>query len=122
MGCDGCIIVVGGGREDLCVGSGIGAGADKVGNIAFTVQNDEPYKTLAGQQAVKEARKKADQLAASAGTAIKGIVSIQEAEQPVAYPMQSFMRAEAKGAAPTPVMSGESEIETTVSITYSIKE
>jgi uncharacterized protein len=98
----------------------VGAGANDIGNIYFTVA--EPSKLLdeAREKAVADARRKAEIYAKAAGVTLGAPLSISEDGTPapmfrlktLAAPMQ---------AAGTPVAQGEETLSITVSVAWAIK-
>lgn len=101
-------------------------GSVGVGNIYgpnFTVDDEDAAKTEAREQAIKEAREKAQVLAKQLGVRLGKVVSYYE--NPGMYPMYDkasvgYGGMEAAQSAPAlPV--GENETTVTVSITYEIK-
>ncbi len=99
-------------------------GANMVGNIAFTV-NDETRKELedqAREEAVKNAKEKAASLAKAAGISLGRIVDVQESGRgypiPLAYDRQMMSKTPNAGGEPTQLNPGESSIELTVTLSY----
>lgn len=98
------------------------AGATNINNVQFRLKNDEEYLSFARGNAVKAARKKADELAKGAGVALGKIVSISEDNARPVYPVYNEMRMMKAAAAPAPVMEGELNISVSVQMTYEIKQ
>lgn len=98
------------------------AGATNVDSINFRVEDPTEAETLARDEAVADARAKADQLAAAAGVTITGVISISEtsAQPPQPIYMREMAFAAADGGATTPVLPGEVELSITVFIQYEI--
>lgn len=98
----------------------VGAGANDVGNIYFTVA--EPSKLLddAREKAVADARRKAEIYAKAAGVTLGKPLSISEdgASAPV-FRAKNFGAPMA--ATPTPVAQGEETLSITVNVTWAIK-
>ena len=104
--------------------SGVGvAGANDIGSLAFTVDDQDVSKKEARAEAIKEAKEKAKVLSKQLGVRLKEITSYYESEGfpgPIFYESSAF----GKGGdfpAPVPVPTGENEIKVNVSITYEIR-
>jgi uncharacterized protein len=98
----------------------VGAGANDIGNIYFTVA--EPSKLLdeARAKAVADARRKAEIYAKAAGVTLGTPLSISEDGTPA--PMFRVRTLAAPMAATsTPVAQGEETLSITVSVTWAIK-
>ncbi len=98
----------------------VGAGANDVGNIYFTVA--EPSKLLdeAREKAVADARRKAEIYAKAAGVTLGQPLSIAEDGAPApVFRAKTF--AAPMAAAPTPVAQGEETLSVTVNVTWAIK-
>ena len=100
----------------------IDAGANQVGNLEFTIDNQDELKKQARGQAINEAKVKAQELASQLGLKLVRIVNFSEGG--VVPPMPSFYamdEAIGKGGAEAPeIETGESKIQVTVTITYEI--
>ena len=100
----------------------VAAGANEVGNLEFSIDDEEVLREEARSLAIIDAKKKAAVLAEQLGVRLGRIVSFNE----FASPLPVFYKAESisfGGAAPaTPsVEAGESEIKTNVNITYELR-
>ena len=94
----------------------LAAGATKILGAGFGLKDDTALRPQAVALAVKKARAKADQLAAAAKVAIKGIKSIS-VEEPPPSPLPT---AEAlRTGAGAPAIPGEAVVRVTVTVTYS---
>jgi uncharacterized protein YggE len=108
------------GKVAAVIDAVVGAGANDIGNIYFTVA--EPSKLLdeARTKAIADARRKAEIYAKAAGVALGAPLNISEDGTPapmfrvktLAAPMQ---------AAGTPVAQGEETLSITVNVTWAIK-
>lgn len=97
------------------------AGANNVYGISFSVADKSALEETARQQAMSDARTRAEQLAKLAGVSLDAPLSISEAfsgGQPIFYGGQ---RALAADAASVPVQSGQIEVDLQVNVTYTIK-
>lgn len=100
------------------IDAAVGAGANNVNGVSFFLSQAKQQEVRDSliQQAVANARHRADIGASAVGTQVTGIqsMSLNEAQFPV------FAGAEAAPAAPTQIMPGEQDVTTTVSITFYI--
>jgi uncharacterized protein YggE len=95
-----------------------GAGANELGGINFKVSSASKLLDEAREQAIADARRKAEIYAKAAGVTLGAPVSISEdnAPGPVAY-----RRMSAGVAAAAPVATGEETLHVTVSVSWAIK-
>ena len=99
----------------------VGAGANDVGNINFSVA--EPSKLLdqAREKAVADARRKAEIYAKAAGVTLGAPLSISEdGTPPPVFRVKTL--AAPMAAAATPVAQGEETLSVTISVTWAIKQ
>ena len=94
-------------------------GANTLNGLTFGLADPEPVLNAARQEAVAEARARADLLATAAGVKLGRVLSISEGAAPT-DPVPMF-RAEAS-AAPVPVAGGELGLSANVTIFYQIVE
>jgi uncharacterized protein YggE len=97
----------------------VGAGANDLGGINFTVSQASKLLDEAREQAIADARRKAEIYAKAAGVTLGAPLSISEggAPGPIAY------RKMAAGmAASAPVAQGEETLQVTVSVAWAIKQ
>ncbi len=107
--------------------SGVGSqGASEVSGLSFTIEDEDALKADAREQAIAEAREKADQLAKQLGVSVVRVVGFYE--DAGGYPMPYY----AKGGVAMDAMSseravapelpaGENKIISNVNITYEIR-
>ncbi|MCE9552995.1 MAG: SIMPL domain-containing protein [Planctomycetes bacterium] len=97
-------------------------GANQVHGISFSV--DEPEKLLgkARQEAVVQAKARAEEFATAAGVKVGRPLLIQEQSMgiPFPQPMQMMARGMAAADASVPVAAGEQTLSTQVTVTYSL--
>ena len=96
-----------------------GAGANQVGSLNFTIDDQDELKNQAREEAIKEAKEKAQELASQLG--IK-LIRIQSFSESGGYPYYDYIRSEAVGMggeAPK-IETGENKIEVSVTLTYEI--
>jgi hypothetical protein len=97
----------------------VGAGANDVGNISFSVSQASKLLDEAREKAIADARRKAEIYAKAAGVTLGTPLSISEEG---AAPQPMFRGKMMSGmAAPTPIAQGEETLSITVSVTWAIK-
>jgi uncharacterized protein len=102
--------------------SALGAGATRVQGIRFEAENVDALKAQARDQAMQNARAKAEQLARDAGVGLGRPVFIEESDVRDAVPVRAMPAAAEGLAAPaTPIQPGELQIQTTVRVIYAIQ-
>jgi len=96
----------------------VGAGANDIGGINFAVSNASKLLDEAREQALADARRKAEIYARAAGVALGAPFSISEEGAP-----DPVFRAKMVGgmAASAPVAQGEETLSVTVSVSWAIK-
>jgi uncharacterized protein len=97
----------------------VGAGVNDIGGINFMVSQASKLLDDAREQAVADARRKAEIYAKAAGVALGAPLSIAEEGAPA-----PVFRAKMLGgmAAPTPVAQGEQTLSVNVSVSWAIKQ
>jgi uncharacterized protein YggE len=96
----------------------VGAGANNIGGISFMVSAASKLLDDAREQAIADARRKAEIYAKAAGVALGSPVSISEEGTPGPMP---FRKMAAGMAASAPVAQGEETLQVTVSVSWAIK-
>jgi uncharacterized protein len=96
------------------------AGANRVDNIDFTVNNDAAPRQQALRNAVADARANADAMAAQLGVKLGRVLSVQQGGAVVPPGPIMYSRA-AVSAAPTPIFPGEVAANAAVTVTYEIR-
>ena len=103
----------------------VGTGATNVSGVRFDLKNREAVERQALTEAVRDARARADAIAAGAGVQIERVIRIDENRQSVVRPTDAFAPRAAMvvgGAAPqVPIESGEIEIHAQVTLTAQIR-
>jgi uncharacterized protein len=99
----------------------VGAGANDIGGINFTVSNASKLLDGAREQAVADARRKAEIYAKAAGVTLGAPLSIAEegAPGPVLYRAKV---ASAGMAVSAPVAQGEETLQVNVSVSWAIRQ
>jgi uncharacterized protein YggE len=96
----------------------VAAGANELGGINFMVSSASKLLDDAREQAIADARRKAEIYAKAAGVTLGSPVSISEEGSQVA---PQFRRMAAGVAASAPVATGEETLHVTVSVSWAIK-
>ncbi|HLZ01522.1 MAG TPA: SIMPL domain-containing protein [Bradyrhizobium sp.] len=99
----------------------VGAGANDVGNVSFSVSQASKLLDDAREKAVADARRKAEVYARAAGVTLGAPLSIAEegAPQPI---FRGKMVAAMAAVAPTPIAQGEETLSVSVAVTWAIKQ
>lgn len=97
----------------------VGAGANDIGGVNFMVSQASKLLDDAREQAVADARRKADIYAKAAGVTLGAPLSISEQGSP--GPMFRGKMMAAAPMATTPVAQGEETLSVTVSVSWAIK-
>ena len=97
----------------------VSAGANEIGGINFMVSQASKLLDEAREQAVADARRKAEIYARAAGVTLGAPLSISEESSPGPMPFRA--RAVGGMAASAPVAQGEETLSVTVSVSWAIK-
>jgi uncharacterized protein len=97
----------------------VGAGANDIGGIGFTVSNASKLLDEAREQALADARRKAEIYAKAAGVTLGAPLAISEEGAPVPIP---YRRMAVGMAASAPVAPGEETLHVGVSVSWAIKQ
>ena len=101
------------------VDDSVAAGATTIQGISFRLADPKSVEAQARQLAMNDARAKADALASAAGVSIKGVASIAESSYtPVTY--NAAVDKAAAGSASTPIQTGTTDVQVTVTVSYLI--
>jgi uncharacterized protein YggE len=100
----------------------IGAGANRVANIAFTASDTQPARAEALAQAVASARAEAQVMAESLGYRLGAPIEVRGgAQRPGPAPMiYAETAARAMQAAPTPIEAGDQTVTANVTIRFEL--
>ena len=98
------------------------AGVNNINGVQFSIKDSKAARDKAREDAIREAREKAETMASAAGVKLGKLKSLSESggnfrPQPVAYALE----ARSAGAS-TPVAAGEQAISVTVNMSYDIVE
>jgi uncharacterized protein YggE len=97
----------------------VGAGANDIGGINFMVSKASKLLDDAREQAIADARRKAEIYAKAAGVTLGAPLSISEEGSPAPMPFRKMVAAP---MAATPVAQGEETLQVTVSVSWAIKQ
>ncbi|MGT2503093.1 SIMPL domain-containing protein [Bradyrhizobium guangxiense] len=98
----------------------VGAGANDIGNISFEVTQASKLLDDAREQAVADARRKAEIYAKATGVTLGAPLSVSEGGAPM--PLFKARMAMAPMAAPAAVAPGEETLSVTVNVSWAIKQ
>lgn len=96
----------------------VAAGANNIGGISFMVSTASKVLDDAREQAIADARRKAEIYAKAAGVTLGSPLSISEEGSPGPMPLR---RMAAGMAASAPVAQGEETLQVTVNVSWAIK-
>jgi len=98
------------------------AGANQVGDLQFTIDNQDEFKKQARGQAIEKAKNKAEELASQLGVKLVRITNFSESGViPYYYGFEKAVGMGGGEEAPAPeIETGENKIEVNVTITYEI--
>lgn len=97
----------------------VGAGANDIGNISFEVTQASKLLDDAREQAVADARRKAEIYAKATGVTLGAPLSVAEGGAPI--PLFKGRMATAPMAAPAAAAPGEETLSVTVNVSWAIK-
>lgn len=111
-------------RVAAVIDAGLGAGANRLEGLSFTLADDRGARQEALRRAVRAAQEKAQAIAGALGVDLGPVLEASEgsmAVQPPPYGLQRMAMA-AEGAMPaTPVESGQVQVRAEVSVRYRIE-
>jgi uncharacterized protein YggE len=101
---------------------GLGAGANRLEGVSFSLRDDLPWRKKALAVAVAEARAKAEAMATALDVRLEGVKEAQEGGVSIVTPRfaETRMMTAQVAAAPTPVASGQIQIAASVTLVYRI--
>jgi uncharacterized protein YggE len=98
----------------------VGSGANEIGGINFQVSQASKLLDDAREQAIADARRKAEIYAKAAGVTLGAPISISE--EGSGQPMFRTRMAAPMAAAPAPIAMGEETLSITVGVSWAIKQ
>ncbi len=108
---------------DTLIGGAIEAGANKVSGLVFEVSNQDELENQAQLKAIERAKEKAEEIADSLGVRVGRILDFSESGgyRPVSYSYEQMESDSMGRGGSAPIEEGESEIKSSVDITFEIK-
>lgn len=102
------------------IDAGVGAGANQLQGITFELKDDTSQRIEALEKALREARTKAEAMAAALGLQLDGVREVREGGVSTLSrePRGGGMRMMAAEAAPTPIQPGEVQTEASVTVRF----
>jgi uncharacterized protein YggE len=100
----------------------VSAGANNIGNINFMVSQASKLLDDAREQAIADARRKAEIYAKASGVTLGAPLSISEEGSSGPHrPLRAGVAYSMRASAPTPVAQGEETLQITVNVSWAIK-
>lgn len=104
------------------LGNAVDAGANSIGGVTFSVEDTAALEAQAREQAMADAKARAEQLARAAGVTLGQPMSINEyLSGPILYASEVKAVGLAADGSSVPVQSGQIQVNMQVSVTYIIK-
>ncbi|MBI3619356.1 SIMPL domain-containing protein [Candidatus Peregrinibacteria bacterium] len=98
------------------------AGANQAGNVEFTLDNPEATAAKAREDAIAQAKTKAQHLASDLGMHLGRVRAFSEGQAPTPVPLRMMaMDAGVAAEKSLPVPAGEQEVQSQVTITYELE-
>jgi len=98
----------------------VSAGVNNINGVTFSIKDPKAAKDKAREDAIKEARAKAQGMAKAAGVKLGKVIEIRESGNAAPQPTMYAARAMSDSLEATPVSAGEQTLSVTVSLTYEI--
>lgn len=104
--------------------AGLGAGANRVDGLQFSLRDDAELRRDALSQAIQEARTKAETMASALGVTLAAVHAVEEGDVSVApvFAAMEMRQLTMDRAAPTPVSAGQVTVSAHVTVQYRIAE
>jgi uncharacterized protein len=99
----------------------VGAGANDIGGLQFTVASPSKPLDQAREAAIADAKRKAELYARAANVKLGGPISITEQGASPPRPMMYMRSAAAAEAASTPISVGDEVLRVTVTVSYELQ-
>jgi len=101
-------------------------GANQIGNINFTIDDEFALKNQARELAITKAKEKAVLIAQQSGMKLGEVKSVIENSNPIVTPMMYSnakldLTASAQAVTPPTIQTGQNEIKVDVSLVYEVK-
>jgi uncharacterized protein len=107
-------------RVGALIDAGLGAGANRLGALRFSLRDAEAAQNQAIREAAERARRTAEAMAAALGVRLGAIVEATT-DADVVRPFAQFERAQMMDVAATPVEPGEQTVSATVAVVFAIE-
>ena len=104
------------GRAGAAIDAAVAAGANQISGPALTSDDSRRLYAQALEAAVKDARERAETLAAAAGGSLGRVLTIAESSAPP----QPLLEKTAAAADDTPIVAGQQETSATVTVTFAL--
>ena len=107
---------------DSLISGAINAGANKVSGLQFVVSNEDALQKEVRSKAIIKAQEEAQKIANDLGVQLGRVLDFSQSQR--FYPQRSVMQdmaMEVEEAADTPIEPGETEISSSVNITFEIR-
>ncbi len=95
------------------------AGSNSISGPSFTIADPTPYRAKAIDEAVADARKTAEAMAAAAGKTVGDVLSMSSSDVG-ALPMAMYGASDAGGAAKVPIEPGQLDITANVVVVFEL--
>lgn len=103
------------------IDAGIGAGANRLEGLSFGLKDDTLFRKKALQQAVLNAREKAEAIASALNLRLVRILEVSEEGVHMLQPQFRTLRMNSAAAESTPVIPGQIQVSASVIIGYQIE-
>ncbi len=102
---------------------GVRAGANSVSNLRFSISDEESVKNNAREEAIKDARERAEEIASALGVKIGRVMDFSESRgyTPIYRSMMMDSMEMAEDVPETPIQPGEDEVKASVVVEFEIK-
>lgn len=101
------------------VDGALAAGATSLDGLSFAVSDPAPLEAAARRAAVADARMRAETIAAAAGVALGGVVSIAEELPPAPGPRPMLARAAMDAG--TPIEAGTTDVRVALAVVFALE-
>jgi len=99
----------------------VNAGANQINSVSYSIHDADALEAKAQEQAIVNARTRAEVYAKAAGVTLGGVVSITEVSVEAPHPMAGVMMMKAEAAPSTPTSAGEQGVTANVTVVFEIR-
>jgi len=103
------------------IDAAIAAGANRVSELQFTLEDRNPTLRIALAKAGSEARAQAESIAAALGVQLKQVIAASSSPPPIMPRRYEGRALAAEARAPTPLEPGDVTVSATLQVTYEIE-